>query len=200
MDIKRYWIVLLLLVLVSVPELLRAEGLDLGAPGLAATPPPEVLGQPSQLVTTVGTGCGPGRDICFAPLIGVDHRKREEVDVLKVMTIHDVNARAGWRLSLFDTVEMSTAAKLPVLSAEQNQSVMSGDQRAGTSTRLLTVDPGRTVGSGVTVGSDMRLKLSDSFNFSLFYDYSKGQSGQQGQQGQQGTDERFGTRLEYRFK
>ena len=172
------------------------EGLDLGAPKLLPTLPPDMLGQPQQAVTSGGVACDPAKEVCVKPLVGVDYRKRETVDPATAQTRHDVNVRAGWRLSLFDSLEVSTTAKLPLLQAEQHQGVMSGDQRSGATTRIRAEQP-LTTGRDLAWGSDVLLKINNRFNLNLFYDYSKNPGSMQGPADR---DERFGTRLEYKFK
>lgn len=174
------------------------EGLDLGVPRLTPNLPADMLGQPQQAMTSGGVECGPGKEVCVSPLVGVDHRKRETTDSATSLIHHDFNVRAGWRLSLFDALQVSTSAKLPLVSAEQRQGVMAGDQRSGATTKIKTAEQPLTSVSGVTWGSDVLLKINNRFNLNLFYDYSKGAAGTP--QGQPDKDERFGTRLEYKFK
>ncbi len=195
---KHYWHILapclLLLVLTGTT---RGEGLDLGTPRLTPNLPQDMLGQPQQAVTSGGITCAPGHDLCVTPLVGVDYRQRETTDPATALTRHDINMRAGWRLSLFNAFEFSTSAKLPLLQAEQRQGVMIGDQRSGPNTKIRTAEQPLAAGQGVTWGSDVLLKFNNQFNLNLFYDYSKSPALQQGQSDR---DERFGTRLEFKFK
>jgi hypothetical protein len=186
------WILLL-----ALTGTAQSEGLDLGAPRLVPNLPQNILGQSQQAVTSGGVTCAPGQELCVTPLIGVDYRQRETIDPATALTRHDLNVRAGWRLSLFNAFEFSTSAKLPLLQAEQRQGVMTGDQRSGPNTKIRTVEQPLATSQGVAWGSDLLLKINNQFNLNLFYDYSKSPALQQGQTDR---DERFGTRLEYKFK
>jgi hypothetical protein len=195
MAMKR-WGFLVVMVL-ALPGPLAAERLDLGVPRLAPSLPPEMLRQPEQAVATGEAACDPTREVCVAPQFGIEYRQREDADAVKARTQHDFSARAGWRLSLFDAVELSTAAKLTLLSAEESQAVMTGDYRTGSTTRLRAGDQSRLRANGVAWGSDLLFKINNRFNLNLFYDYNKAPTGLSGQSV---PDERFGTRIEYKFK
>lgn len=190
-------IILLLALVISGGAAAGADGLNLGTPRLAPALPPDLLQEPQQAVTSGSVSCDPGKEVCLAPLVGLDYRQRETTEPATALTRHGVNVRAGWRLSLFDALELSTTAKLPLLQAEQRQGIMNGDLRTGSTTRIRAAEQPLDPTHGLTWGSDVLLKLNSRFNLNLFYDYGKSPGAMQGPADR---DERFGTRLEYKFK
>jgi hypothetical protein len=148
---------------------------------------------PDRLLTTGGIKYSGVSDFTLEPELGVGYRQSEREFVGGIEeSIHQVHAQAGWRLSLYDTLYLSAAAKLPLLTVESAGRYTGQDlgTRHG-------YDFTRTFRNTPTWTGEFGLHVSTWSDLTFYYDLSP-VSGWLGGGPQQ--EERIGTRIIFRFK
>jgi hypothetical protein len=148
---------------------------------------------PDLLLTTGGVRFSTAGDVSIQPELGVGYRESErEFSGGIEESIHHVHARAGWRFSLYDTLYLSAAAKVPLLTVETAGRYTGqdlGTRRGYDFTRTFRTTP--------TWTGEFGLHLSSWTDFTLYYDQSPVTGWLTGGPQQ---EERIGTRMIFRFK
>lgn len=128
------------------------------------------------------------------PQLSVDYFSRSVENPLSLQRRHVVSVRAGMKLSLLEGIDLATGARLPVLSAEENESGLVGGKRMPAGTEIRS-----ELGAKNSIGwrSDLILRLGKRLNLNLFYDYTR-QSGDRA--GGEVREESIGTRFELKFR
>jgi len=164
----------------------------LGTPSLSEPIADSAFFDADRFLTTAGVKYSAADDLVLEPEWGVGYRAmgRETSGGIEELT-HRVHAQAGWRLSLAQTLYLSAAAKLPVLTVESAD--RSTGQRLGTRYGYDFTRPFRTTLSWT---GEVGIHLSPRTDLGLYYDQSpvSGWSWEGRQQ-----EERIGTRLIWRF-
>jgi hypothetical protein len=180
----------LMILLLCAPPLFAA---GLGTPSLSPPLATTRFFDPDRLLTTGGLKYSAASDLTLEPELGLGYRaiEREIPGGIEEST-HRVHAQAGWRLSLADTLYLSAAAKLPVLSFE-SAGRYSG-QEVGT---RQAYDFARTFRSVPNWTGELGVHLSSWTDLTLYYDQSSVSHWLSGGAQQ---EERIGTRIILRFK
>lgn len=176
---------------------LHAAGLD--TPKLSEPLSTARFFDADRLLTTAGVKYSAAQDLTLEPELGISYRGREwELHRGVEQASHRLQARAGGRLSVADTLYLSAAAGFPMLTVE------SVGQYAG---EELGTRPGRAARHGydfstpsknlLSWSAELGLRLSRYTDLTLYYDQTPlyGWSGGMLQQ-----EERIGTRFIIRFK
>jgi hypothetical protein len=200
----------LLLLLFATP--LFAAGLDssLSAPSDPLSPPRATgLGTPTlsepihtarffdpdRLLTTGGVKYQAADQLSLEPELGLGYRATDRDFLGGIATSsHYVHAQAGWRLSLADTLYVSAAAKLPVLTIESAGRY--NGQDLGTREGYDFTHPLR---NNLNWTGEMGIHLTSWTDLTLYYDQSPVSTWLTGPGGRQ-LEERVGTRIILRFK
>jgi hypothetical protein len=179
----------MILVLSATP--LLAAGL--GTPTLSQPIATTRFFDPDRFLTTGGLRYAAAEDLKLEPEWGVGYRTMER-DLAGAMeeSTHRVHAQAGWRLSLADTLYLSAAAKLPVVTFESTGRYTG--QELGT---RHDYDFARPFKNSLTWTGEVGMHLSTRTDFTLYYDQSPTSDWFTGGPRQ---EERIGTRLIWRFK
>lgn len=166
---------------------------SLGTPNLSAPIAMDRFFDPDRYLVTGGVRYGAASDLSLEPEFGVGHRSLErDLPGGAEESIHQVHARAGWRLSLADTLYLSAAAKLPVYSFQSSGSYGGQDIGSRQGYDLVHSLKGAPAWTG-----EVGLRLTDRAALSLYYDQGQVPGGLPGVALQ---EERVGTRLIWRFK
>jgi hypothetical protein len=180
-----------ILLFLMAAQLSFAAGLT--APALSPPLATTRFFDPDRLLTTGGVRYSPAGALRIEPELGVGYRETErEFSGGIEESVHHVHAQAGWRFSLFDTLYLSAAAKLPLLTIETAGRYTGQDlgTRRG-------YDFTRTFRSTPTWTGEFGVHLSSWTDFTLYYDQSP-VAGWLGGGPQQ--EERIGTRMIFRFE
>ena len=178
--------------LLSASPLLAA---GLGTPSLSA-PFAETLAtsrffDPDRLLTTGGVKYSAADDLTLEPEWGLGYSAvGREFSGLIEQTTHRVHAQAGWRLSLADTLYLSAAAKLPVVTVE-SAGRFTG-QEVGT-----RYDFARPFQNTPAWTGEVGVHLSSGADLTLYYDQGPLSDWFSGGRQQ---EERIGTRINLRFR
>ncbi|HBG04308.1 MAG: hypothetical protein A2075_14135 [Geobacteraceae bacterium GWC2_58_44] len=178
----------MLLLLCATP--LLAAGFD--TPSLSAPLAASHFFDPDRLLTTAGVKYSAADDLTLEPEWGLGYRALErEIPGGIEESTHLVHAQAGWRLSLAETLFLSAAAKLPVLSYESTG--RNTGQQLGT---RYGYDFARPFRNALTWTGEVGVHLSSGTDLSLYYDQSPVSGLWSGGRQQ---EERIGTRIIWRF-
>jgi hypothetical protein len=173
---------------------------DLGTPRLSDSLPTSQFFDPDRFLTNGGMKYEASQSFSLEPEVGLGYERREKVvsggyDEV----VHKVHARAGGRLNLASNVYFSAAAKLPVYTYQLEDRSIVGDFSLQAPLSHNDYDlfhhPGESLGWSTEAG----IRLGGLTELNLFYDktpYIEFAGGSPLGQ----TDERFGTRLIFRFK
>lgn len=151
------------------------------------------LFDPDRLLTTGGVRYSAASALSIEPELGLGYRETERDFSGGIEeSIHHVHAQAGWRFSLYDTLYLSAAAKMPLLTIESAGRYTGQDlgTRHG-------YDFTRTFRSTPAWTGEFGLHLSSWSDFTLYYDQSPVTGWLAGGPQQ---EERIGTRMIFRFK
>ena len=152
-----------------------------------------------RLLTTAGVKYFAARDLTLEPELGIGYQAREaELHGGFEQSTHRLDAQAGWRLSLADTLYVSAAAKLPVVTVE-SVGLYAGED--------LGLRPRAEAGQGYDFSNPKRdplkwtgelgLRLWPQTDLTLYYDQSPISGWHTGGTHQ---EERIGARFILRFK
>jgi hypothetical protein len=179
----------LVLVLSATP--LLAAGLV--TPSLSAPLATTRFFDPDRLLTTGGVKYSAANELTLEPEWGLGYRamEREFAGGIEEST-HRVHAQAGWRLSLADTLYLSAAAKLPVVTFASADRYTGQD--LGSRQGYDFVHPFRNT---LTWTGEVGLHLSSWTDLTVYYDQSHVSGWFPGGPQQ---EERIGTRIILRFK
>lgn len=179
-----------LMLLLSATPLLGA-GLD--TPTLS--PPLAVVHffDPERMLTTAGVKYSPAYDLTLEPELGLGYRELER-DLVGGMeeSYQQLHAQAGWRLTLAETLYLSAAAKLQVLTVES--------VGRATGQELETrygYDFTHPLHNALNWTGEIGLRLSRWTDLNLYYDQTP-VTGWLPDGRQQ--EERIGTRIIWRFR
>lgn len=178
----------MLLILSATPLCAATLGTPTLSPPLAT---PRFF-DPDRFLTSGGLKYHTTTSLTVEPEVGVGYRESEREFAGGIEeSIHRVHAQAGWRVALSDTMYLSAAAKLPLLTVEK--AGLSTGQDIGSRqnydfTRSFRKSPSWTgeVGLHVTSWSDLM----------LYYDQSPVSGWLSGGPHQ---EERIGTRIIFKF-
>lgn len=196
---------LTLLMLATTP--LLAAGL--GTPGLSTPYETLKFSEPTatarffdtdNFLTTVGVKYFASQDLTLEPELGVGYHARDlELHGGMEQSSHRLHAQAGWRLSLADTLYLSAAAKLPMLTVE-SVGMYAGDDlgaRPDAEAHAGRYEIERLTRNQLTWRGELGVHLSSQTDLSLYYDQSNVSDWSSGGLHQ---EERIGTRFIIRFK
>lgn len=174
-----------LLFFLGMPAALWA--LDLGAPRLTAPLQQEKFFSADRLSLQGGGAKAP----LLEPQLGVSHDAREaDTGPGMKQTTHRIHGEAGGKLNLFDEVQFSAVAKIPVYSYEVTGGANGADRTAGTE---MLKNSGK-----LSWRSEMGISLGKGLDLNLFYDRSN--LGRVERPGIEDREEKFGSRFIFRFK
>jgi len=180
-----------MLLLVTATPLLAA---GLITPDLSAPLSPARFFDPDRFLTNGGVRFSAASDLTLQPEWGIDYRELERGipgGVIEEST-HLVHALAGWRLSLADTLYLSAAAKLPVVTFE------SADRYTGQEVgSRYSYDFARPFRNPLTWTGELGFHLSSWTDLILYYDQSSVSGSLSGAPKQ---EELIGTRIILRFE
>ena len=166
----------------------------LGTPSLSAPLATARFFDPDRLLTTGGVRYSAAKNLTLEPEWGVGYRAMErELSGGIEESTRRVHAQAGGRLSLADTLYISAAAKLPVVTFESADR-FSG-QELGTRQGYDFARPFRNT---PTWTGEVGIHLAPKADLTLYYDQSPVSSWLSGGRAQD--EERIGTRIIFRFK
>ena len=151
------------------------------------------------LLTSAGVKYYPAQELTLEPEVGLGYDAKElELSGGVEQSTHRVHAQAGWRLSLAKSLQLSAAAKLPMLTVDTVEQY-TGDE--------LGVRPGSEVRQGYQLGNfsrstvawrgELGIHLAPRTDLTLYYDQSPISGWYSGGSHQ---EERIGTRFILRFK
>jgi hypothetical protein len=165
---------------------------DLGTPNLSPPIATARFFDPDRLLTTGGLKYSASDALTLEPELGLDYREQERnlAGGIEEST-QQLHALAGGRISLAETVYLSAAAKLQVLTVESVGSI-TGQER-GTRYGYDITHPFR---SAVTWTGQVGLRLSQQTDLSLYYDQSPVTGWLPGARQ---LEERVGTRIIWKF-
>lgn len=186
----------LLLQVVSLVFSLPASAADLGVPALSP-PLPERDYFRIENVLNAEVRLEQNPDVIIEPQLGLGHARRErEVRTGYDDVAHTIHARAGGRIQLFRTISLSASAKVPVYTVESSAKWIAGSSSSSGATRYdyAILHPVQTL----SWAGEMGIHLGGRVDLNLFYDRTRldiypaaGESAQ---------ENRFGTRLIFRFR
>lgn len=179
-----------LIVVLSATPLLAA---GLGTPSLSAPLATTRFFDPDRLVTTGGMRYSAASELTLEPEWGVGYSvlEREHPGGIEEST-HRVHAQAGWRVSLADTLYLSAAAKVPVITFESAGRYTGQELGA-----RYGYDFARPFRSPLTWTGEVGVHLSSWTDLTLYYDQSQLSGWLSGGRQQ---EERIGTRIILRFR
>lgn len=189
--------IIVFLLIVILPAAATVFAADLGTPLLSDSLATRKFFDPDRLLTTGGVKYKGLEGITIEPQIGVGYTARErDIKGGFEESIHKVHALAGGKIDLAKTLYFSGAAKVPVYTyglTDSSTSFVSPQVPASRHeydfTRLSpsTLSWTGEVGVHLGLGAD----LSIYYDQNLFNSYQPGMTQQ---------EERFGTRIIFRFK
>lgn len=182
------FIILLLLLIPTTP----AAAASLEAPALSPPLSAAKFFDPDRLVTTGGVKYSASGELSLEPQWGVGYRASARDIFGGITESHRLHAQAGWRLSLADTLYLSAAAKLPLLSIDSAGRYTGQDigTRRG-------YDFARPFKSTPTWTGEVGVHFTSWTDLTLYYDQSPVTSWFQGKPQQ---EERIGTRIIFKFE
>ena len=185
------------LVIVILLTTATAFAADLGTPLLTDGLAERRFFDPERLLTTGGVKYKGLEGITIEPQIGVGYTSREQ-DIKGGLeeAVHKVHAQAGGKIDLADTLYFSAAAKVPVYTYGLT------DKSAGLVSPQVTTsrhayDFMRLSPSTLSWTGEMGVHLGLGTDLTVYYDQNLFDSYQPGTPQ---PEERFGTRLIFRFK
>lgn len=193
--------------LLLCPTPLLAAGL--GTPTLSTPYDTPKLSEPlatarffdtDNFLTTVGVKYFASQDLTLEPELGIGYHARDlELHGGMEQSSHRLHAQAGCRLSLADTLYLSAAAKLPMLTVESVASY-AGDElgtRPDSEAHRSRYEFTNLTPNQLTWRGELGVHLSRQTDLSLYYDQSNISGWSTGGLHQ---EERIGTRFIIRFK
>lgn len=194
----------LVLVLFTVP----AGAAGIGTPRLSTPLDSPKLSQPlaasrffdaDSLLTSAGVKYYPAQELTLEPEVGLGYDAKElELSGGVEQSTHRLHAQAGWRLSLAKSLQLSAAAKLPMLTVD-TVGQYTGDE--------LGIRPGSDARQGYQLSNfsrstvawrgELGIHLAPRTDLTLYYDQSPISGWYSGGSQQ---EERIGTRFILRFK
>ena len=188
------------IVAILICSVAAAGAVDLGAPRLDDNLAARSLYDPDRFLTTSGTTIGSTRTLGLTPQVGLGYfTLGREVKTGFEESLHQVHARAGGRVDLFDFFYLSATAKLPVYTYDVTDQRLLNVASEQHSVSRSQFDLLRTPGSDLSWSGEVGLRLGKGVDLNLYYDQTKlGPLPARGVLNQ--PEERFGTRFIFRFK
>ncbi|HBA89658.1 MAG TPA: hypothetical protein DCZ75_17220 [Geobacter sp.] len=154
---------------------------------------------PDRFLTTAGVKYFPAQDLTLEPELGVSYRGRDwELHRGIEQSTHRLQAQAGGRLSVADTVYLSAAARFPMVTVESvgeyggEELGIRPQRRARNAYDFNT--PSKNL---MSWSAEFGLRLSRYTDLTLYYDQTPSTGWSTGSLQQ---EERVGTRFIFRFK
>jgi hypothetical protein len=193
--LKRFLVVMALL-----PPTTQGLAADLGAPRLSDPIAVRGFFDPDRFLTTGGVSFSPDSSFTIEPRIGVGYRARErEFDSGIAEVLHKVHAEAGGRIGLGKDFHLSAAAKLPVYTYEISDRRTANIFDLHDPVTRHAYELFRRPASAMSWTGEMELRLGDSADLSIYYDQTMF-PGFTGAGSLSQSEERFGTRIIFKFK
>lgn len=153
-----------------------------------------------RLVTSGGVRFEGGGGVSLEPLLGIGHAARErELAGGYEESIHKLHAEAGGRLNLSKHYYLSAAAKMPVYTYGASIVQQTRPSFLQTETTRHGYDFLQMQGRNLTWTGEIGIHLGRSTDLNIFYDQSLFNSFSAGSRPNE-SEERFGTRIIFRFK
>lgn len=178
----------------------RLHAADLEAPMLSEPLAEAHFFDADRFLTTGGMRYSAAGDVTLEPELGIVYRGRgTEMHGGIEQSSHRLHAQAGGKVSLADTVYLSAAAKLPMVTVESVGQY--AGQELGTRPRLNArqaydfTSPSRSL---LSWSAEFGLHLARQLDLTLYYDQNPVSAWYGGNSLQQ--EERIGTRFILRFK
>jgi hypothetical protein len=169
---------------------------DLGTPRLSESLSTRKFFDPDRLLTTGGVKYEGVEGFTIEPLVGVGYTARErEIRGGLDEAIHKVHAQAGGKIDLAKTLYLSAAAKIPVYTYGLTDSRTGFGAPQGAQSRH-EYDFTRLSPSTLSWTGEMGIHLGLGADLTIYYD----QDLLKGYQPGLTQEERFGTRIIFRFK
>lgn len=151
-----------------------------------------------RLLTNAGVTYSAAGSMTLEPEFGIGYQGREwELRGGMEQSTHRLNAQAGWRLSLADTLYLSAAAQLPMLTVE-SMGLQAGEEMGvrPASEPRRSYDFSDPLRDPPAWRGELGMHLSPQADLTLYYD----QNPLSGWTGSLHQEERVGTRFILRFK
>jgi hypothetical protein len=173
---------------------------DLGAPRLSDPIAVRSFFDPDRFLTTGGVSFSPDSSFTIEPRIGVGYRARaREFDSGVAEVLHKVHAEAGGRIGLGKDFHLSAVAKLPVYTYEISDRRTANIFDLHDPVSRHAYELFRRPASAMSWTGEMELRLGDSADLSIYYDQTMF-PGFAGAGSLSQSEERFGTRIIFKFK
>jgi len=170
---------------------------DLGTPRLSESLSTRKFFDPDRLLTTGGVKYEGVEGFTIEPLVGIGYTARErEMRGGLDEAIHKVHAQAGGKIDLAKTLYLSAAAKIPVYTYGLTDSRTGFGAPQGALSRH-EYDFTRVSPSTLSWTGEMGIHLGLGADLNIYYDQNLFNSYQPGLTQ---SEERFGTRIIFRFK
>ena len=191
------YVVTMLIIVAATFNAAFAVAADLGTPRLSESLSTRKFFDPDRLLTTGGVKYQGVEGFTIEPLIGLGYTARErELKGGVDEAVHKLHAQAGGKIDLAKTFYLSAAAKLPVYTYGLADSRIGFGSPQGAVSRheydFTRLSPGSLSWTG-----EMGIHLGLGADLTIYYDQDmlKGF-----QPGVTQPEERFGTRIIFRFK
>lgn len=176
-----------------------AYAADLGTPNLTDTISTRKFFDPDRFLTTGGVQYRSWQDITIEPQFGLGHRAWErEIKSGYDEVIHKVHAQAGGKIDLFRLFYLSAAAKVPVYTYEFTGQRIGGTTLSQTDSSRHGYDFLRLPSANLSWTGEMGIRLGKKVDLNLYYDKSTFDV-YQGGSGLSRPEDRFGTRIIFKF-
>jgi hypothetical protein len=187
-------IILAILIILST---VTAFAADLGTPRLSESLSTRKFFDPDRLLITGGVKYKGLEDLTIEPQLGLGYTARErEIRGGLDEAIHKVHAQAGGKIDLAKTLYLSAAAKIPVYTYGLTDSQTGFGAPQGALSRH-EYDFTRLSPSTLSWTGEMGIHLGLGADLTIYYDQNLFNSYQPGLTQ---PEERFGTRIIFRFK
>ena len=177
-----------------------ATAADLGTPRLTDGLAPQKYFDPDRYLTGGGVKYTSAKDVTLEPQVGFGYGSWErEAGSGFDEVIRKVHAQAGGRVDLSGKVYVSAAAKMPVYTYQLTERRLGGDLSYQAPVTRHDYDLFRRPGGNLTWTGEMGIRLGGGADLNVFYDLTPFTNYQGGNSFGQ-TEERFGTRIIFRFR
>ena len=178
-----------------------AVAADLGTPPLRGEMPAASLFDDKRFLTTGGVAVGADRTFTLTPQFGIGYLSRgREARPGIAESLYAINAQAGGRLDLLESLYFSATTKLPVYSYDVQDRRLASIYSSQERTSRHQYDLFRSPRESLSWTGEVGLKLGSQVDFNLFYDQSRLNNSAPSRVTPGQSDERFGTRFIIHFK
>jgi hypothetical protein len=177
-----------------------AHGAGLETTGLGDDSAVQSYFEADRFLSTGGLKYEAGRSFTLEPQVGVGYEKMEtELGRGYEEVFHKVHAQAGGQLALPGMLYFSAAAKLPVYTYEMTGLRFGGDYSLQNAVGRHDYDLFNLSGKKLSWTGEVGLRLGLGTDLNIFYDQTPFSTFQGGNRLDR-MDEKFGTRLIFRFR